>query len=285
MTISRKRWVTKKVARRAAMAIGGLPALLNIGANRTPRIRAITYHRFGNVLRDPFCVSPRDFAIQMRWLAEKNLAMTLDDLLAFVRGERLLQDGSVLVTMDDGYRSVYTEALPILRHYRIPAVTYVTTSRVGHDGIEGNHPEPFMSWDEIGQLIKGGLTIGSHADTHRSLGRLNLDEAREEGQRSRESIKRNLGCDAQSFAYPFGMLPDHNNDTARVLADAGYSTIFTSLHGPIVTGADPTRLPRVKVEGGEGQSQFRQLCQGAMDVWRMIDGTLWHLQQPRNGSI
>jgi peptidoglycan/xylan/chitin deacetylase (PgdA/CDA1 family) len=278
MTISRKRWVTKKVARRSVMAVGALSALFNIRSSGRPRIRAITYHRFGNALRDPFCVTRHAFEGQMRWLAEHGLAVSLDDVLAFMRGERVFRDGSVLVTIDDGYRSVYTEALPIMREYRIPAVAYVTTSLVGHGGVEGNHPEPFMTWDQIGRLIEGGVTIGSHAHTHRSLGQMRLDEAREEAQRSRESIERNLGRETRSFAYPFGMLPDHSRDTARVLAEAGYTTVFTSLHGPIVKGVDPTRLPRVKVEGGEDLWQFRLLCQGAMDVWRMVDGTLWHLQ-------
>ncbi len=60
-----------------------------------------------------------------------------------------------------------------------------------------------------------------------------------------------LGVDAESFAYPYGMRPDHSPDTARVLAELGYTSIFVALHGAMRRGTDPLNLPRIKVEGGE----------------------------------
>jgi hypothetical protein len=69
--------------------------------------------------------------------------------------------------------------------------------------------------------------------------------------------------------------------TERVLAEAGYDVAFHSMHGPIEAGMDPIRLPRVKVEGGEGLWMFRLLSGGAMDAWRVVDENLYHLQRVR----
>jgi peptidoglycan/xylan/chitin deacetylase (PgdA/CDA1 family) len=280
MTISFRRWLSKKAARTLVMLSGAVPATVRQAAvPQASRVRAVTYHRFGESVRDPFCVSRDIFDEQMRWLAERELAVSLEDVMAFVRGERKLKDGSVLVTMDDGYRSVYSEALPVFRKYKIPAVAYVTTSLIGTKSPD--EPEAFMTWKELAELSQAGITVGSHAHTHRSLGKMSLDEAREEARCSRELLEQNLGREVRSFAYPFGMMLDQSEQTAQVLCDSGYTSVFLSLHGPITAGADPVRLPRIKIEGGEGAWRFPLLCQGAMDGWRIVDDNLWYLQRPR----
>lgn len=282
MTVSLRRWLSKKAARTLVMLSGAVPAALRAATiSRLPTVRAITYHRFGNSVRDPWCVDQRMLDEQMRWLAERNLAVSLEDVLAFVRGERKLQDGSVLVTIDDGFGSLHSEALPVLRNYGIPAVAFITTGLIGTDGKDQGSPERYLSWDEVARLEQTGVTIGSHAHTHRSFGRMSVSEALEEAQRSRELLETNLGHEVRSFAYPFGMMSDQNEHTARLLADSGYTSVFMSLHGPISPGADPIRLPRIKVEGGEGAWRFPLLCQGAMDNWRIVDDNLWYLQRAR----
>jgi hypothetical protein len=119
MTESVLRWRVKKAARKAVV-LGSL-ASSSIAVRRLAgksKVRAITYHRFGHVDRDPWWVPPRVFDEQMRWLAERSLAVSLDDVLRFARGEIDLPTGSVLVTMDDGSSSVSTVAAPILRRSR-----------------------------------------------------------------------------------------------------------------------------------------------------------------------
>jgi hypothetical protein len=87
-SISRCRWHLKKAARNrlaiTARASGGLP--VRGPARAGPRVRALTYHRFGECPYDPFCVSPQDFDTQTRYLAENGLAVSLGDLEAFVAG-------------------------------------------------------------------------------------------------------------------------------------------------------------------------------------------------------
>jgi len=246
-------------------------------ARRGPTVRVLTYHRFGDAHRDPWCVSAAVFEEQMRWLAERRLAVSLDDVERFVRGEIDLPDGAVLVTMDDGFSSVLHIAAPIMQRHRIPSVAYVTTSFVGTTSVSG---ERYLTWDEVKQLPQAGVTVGSHAHTHRSVAQLDPQAAREEGQRSKQLLEQHLGTPVRSFAYPFGMRPDESPATARMLAGCGYSTVFIAQHGTLRRGADPIRLPRVKVEGGEPPWMFKLLCQGGMDAWKLFDDTLWKLQKP-----
>lgn len=280
MTISTLRWAVKKTAR-MAMVLGsfvtGSLALRRL-AGRGPTIRVITYHRFGEAVRDPWCVSAAAFEAQMRWLAERGLAVSLDQVERFVRGEIDLPDGSVLVTMDDGFSSVLHIAAPIMQRYGIPSVAYITTSHMGTVNVSG---EPYLTWDEVARLPAAGVTVGSHAHTHRSIAKLTAEQVREEGRVSRQLLEQHVGLPVKSFAYPFGMRTDESDMTARVLTECGYDSIFIAQHGTLRSAANTlARLPRVKVEGGEPMWMFKLLCRGGMDAWKLFDDTLWKLQRP-----
>lgn len=280
MSVSRARWITKKLARRSAAF--GMASTAALAARRkfdaTPTVRALMYHRFGDSTRDPLCVDVETFEKQVRWLAEENLAVSLDQLVAFLESRGSIRDGAVLITVDDGYLSVLSHMAPILHRYGVPAVAYVTTGRLGSGGL--NAPERYLSWDEVARLPELGITVGSHAHTHSSLGRMPLAQARDEGARSRELLQSRLGIEADSFAYPYGMRPDHTPATAAVLRELGYRTVFIAMHGAIHPGTDPHCLPRIKIEGGEGLTMFKLACRGALDIWRLFDEVGHRLQQP-----
>lgn len=279
--IRQSRWYLKKAARRglamAAWASGSLAISRQVVSKS--RVRVLTYHRFGDSVFDPFCVRPEDFAAQMRYLAENQLAVSLPQIDAFLAGEADLPDGSVLVTVDDGFRSVLSEMLPILHEYAIPAVAYISPGLINEEeAATAEGPEPYLTWDEVMRLATEGMVIGSHGWSHRSLGRMGPLEVRDEAVRSRETLEQRLGVDVTSLAYPYGTMADFSNTTANILAETGYTTAFTSQHGAITPDVDPIALPRIKVEGGEDLRMFRLLCRGAMDGWRLVDRALWRLQ-------
>ncbi len=280
--ISLPRWVAKKSARRAlatAMTASGALAIRRALA-RVPRVRVLTYHRFGEIGRDPFCISRRDFESQIRFLAESKRAIGLEDLLRFVQGRHELAPGSALVTIDDGFESTFSEALPILRHHAVPAVAFVTPSLIENPDAERTEAERYMTWKELEQLAEGGVVVGGHGYRHASFGGLDFAQAKEQGVRARELLESRLGGTVVSFAYPFGTLRDFSDVTRCALAEAGYALVFTAQHGSVRAGMDPHELPRVKVENGDTIRLFESLCDGAMDPWRAVDAGLTRFQRP-----
>lgn len=276
--MSRARWIVKK-ATRAACAIGGAAPSRLRSLRGGPVVRSLTYHRFGDVKGDAFWVSAAELDAQMGWLAQHGKAVSLDDVAEFVAGRRTLPHDAALITIDDGSVSTLRVAAPILARHRIPAVAYVTSSLIGLGDL--GHGERFLSWEELRELADSGITIGSHAHTHRSLGKMPPHEARDEARRSKETIEQKLGRPVTSFAYPFGTHGDFTPETEQALRDAGYTLAFNSKHGAIRPGMDPISLPRVKVEGGEASWMFRLAASGGMDAWRLVDDNLWRLQRVR----
>ena len=273
------RWYCKKAARRALALTAwgsGWLALRRI-LERGPSVRVLMYHRVRDARRDPFTVSPREFREQMEWIASRRLAVSLDELRDFLSGGKALRRGSVLVTIDDGYRDLWTEALPTLQRLGIPAVAFVTVDEVASD--RSGDARERLSWAEVAALPGRGIAVGSHSWSHRSLAALEPEQVRFHARESRLQLERRLGRAVTSFAYPFGTRADFSAMTRRVLREEGYDCAFTAQHGAVAAGADPHALPRVKVEGGDGMWTFKLLVAGAMDPWRWIDRFLWRVQQ------
>jgi peptidoglycan/xylan/chitin deacetylase (PgdA/CDA1 family) len=285
-SVSTVRWLLKK-ASRSVVAKGSrfiketFP--IEHGA-RTIKVRALTYHRFGDIAQDPFCVSAKEFAVQMQIIARAGLAISLTQLQSFLEGRIQLPRDAVLVTVDDGYRSLRTVALPILQQFAIPAVAFVSPGMIGRTRHQApTEVEDYLTWKDVTFLAQHGLNVQSHGWSHRSLPWLDPTEARNELIFSKDVLDRRIGA-VTAFAYPFGTRADFNPDVATMVEQAGYQMGFTSQHGPICPGDDCLTLNRTKVERGETEATFSSLVHGGLDAWRWVDRALWRIQASRRGQ-
>lgn len=166
--ISPLRWYLKKAARRITIAAGANLAKIRRASPGTPQIRVLTYHRFSQQKFDPVAVRPQDFEQHLRWLKSN---VDLLDQATFQRacsGDANLGRDAVLLTVDDGHRSFFEHAWPLLEAYEVPAILFVCPGL-----IETESPSrKFMTWDQLRTVSRGGITVASHGHSHRSLGRL-----------------------------------------------------------------------------------------------------------------
>ena len=104
--------------------------------------------------------------------------VSLDDIAAAATGARRLPDKAILLSFDDGYRSIYTRVFPLLKAYRYPAVAALVGSWMEErpDGtvLYGDSVVPrsdFISWDEAREMQASGLVeFASHSyDLHRGI--------------------------------------------------------------------------------------------------------------------
>lgn len=123
-------------------------------------------------------------------------SITFEDFLAFKEGTKQLCDRPVILVFDDGRKSTYTLALPILQKYGFVGVTAVITGKVGTS-------QAFMDWTEINLLKSYGWGITSHSVNHLSFNSLNNNSAEMEYIDSQLAIFGNTGYVAKAFVYPF----------------------------------------------------------------------------------
>jgi peptidoglycan/xylan/chitin deacetylase (PgdA/CDA1 family) len=149
----------------------------------------------------------------------------------FLAGEAL-GGKDVVVTFDDGGRSFTDCALPVLDEFSAPATIYVVAGFPGYRGRDLD----FLDWDELGELTRRGVDIGSHALGHLPLVDLEIDDVRREVFGATEVFERH-GISPTTFAYPYGR---RSEAIKRVVRDAGFSAAFTIKKG----GRDAFELRR-----------------------------------------
>lgn len=102
-----------------------------------------------------------------------------------------------------------------------------------------------MSWEQVAQLHRGGVTFGSHTCTHEILTTIPLAEAEEEIAASREHMEEKLGAPCRLFSYPNG---DCSEGVRDLVQQAGYKLAFLNQQPGIWTkNCDPYLIPRVNV--------------------------------------
>jgi peptidoglycan/xylan/chitin deacetylase (PgdA/CDA1 family) len=177
------------------------------------------------------------------------------------------------ITFDDGYAGVYEYAYPILRQNGFEAVLYVTTSALDQGGaqhpheIPGFYPgEPTLTWAQVREMSKGGITIGSHLCHHLDMRKLNPETGMEQLGRSRDIISQKLGAPCKHFAYPFGLFNARN---VHWVGKLGYESAVTVRHSLVPDNLDPLRIPRMGV-APENSADFEGMLRGDLDYLLIV---------------
>jgi peptidoglycan/xylan/chitin deacetylase (PgdA/CDA1 family) len=202
----------------------------------------LTYHSLDES-RSPISVSGAAFRRHVEWLArERVTVLPLESLLAD-REER----DAVAITFDDGFRSVATEAAPVLRERGWPAVVFVVSDRVGQTNDWGDRPAPgipslpLLDWPALGRLAEGGFALGAHSRTHPRLPALDDAVLGDEVGMSGDRIARETGRRPSAFAYPYGAV---DRRVARVVGER-YASAVTTEHRVLRSHEDRALIPRL----------------------------------------
>jgi peptidoglycan/xylan/chitin deacetylase (PgdA/CDA1 family) len=174
----------------------------------------------------------------------------LPRLLAGLEDPATLPARAALVTFDDGYRSLVSNALPVLRDARCPAVAFVPTDYVGawneFDADSHEPREPICSWDELVELSRAGVSVQSHGQSHVAFSELDGPRISGELSGSKATLDTRLGTPVEAFSFPYGDPGRDASATDRHLRGAGYRAAFLYGGGVVdVATADPLRIPRL----------------------------------------
>ena len=225
-------------------------------SNGYQTIPILCYHRFG-LKKSRMVVTPENFSEQMAYLHDNGFrVISLSDLVAFVNGEKSVPKKSVVITMDDGYKSAYQYAFPILKKYEFPATIFVYSDFIGTtDG---------LSWKEMKEMVASGLVdIQPHSKSHSNLGiRKQTEDEHFYQQRIKTEItvpthlfSKHLNTVMYAYAYPYG---DTNQFVIKNLENHHYTLGATVQPGGNPSFAYPYMLRRNMVFGEEGIDAFKR---------------------------
>jgi peptidoglycan/xylan/chitin deacetylase (PgdA/CDA1 family) len=190
-------------------------------------VPVLSYHQFSLDKSNRMTVTAGSFEEQMKFLKENGYrVITMDQLFDFLQLRGQIPQKSVVITIDDGWRSAYEIAFPILRKYGFPATLFVYTDLISSSNSKT------LSWDLIKEMQSGGFDIQCHSKTHVNMTELGANESfrnyteriNSELDESSKIFKNRLNKECKYFAYPYS---DTNSIVVSLLKRKGFRGAFT----------------------------------------------------------
>jgi peptidoglycan/xylan/chitin deacetylase (PgdA/CDA1 family) len=191
----------------------------------------------------------------------------LDDVL-----KRGTEGASILISFDDGYRSNYDVAVPLLEEFGFTGWFFVSSGRhrnseTGGSTVDGEPAESFMSFQEMRDLIDRGHVIGCHSHSHIGLSdQLSDADLVREIPESRAILQNALGDPIDNFCWVGGGEHTYSARAARAIEDAGYSHAFMTNLLVATNQTDPLWIERTNLEADWPLSTVRFYLSGVMDL-------------------
>ena len=226
------------------------------------------YHRLVDKVHYPGTeITPAVFEAQMKELKDRGITViSLQDLLAWKRGEKSIPPRCAVITFDDGWKSQYEVAWPIMKKLGYTFTMFIYTEGVAGASLGGGQA---ITWEMLADMRDNGIDIEAHSATHQDLReghpvmliqpggkrtKKKLTGAEYEQWIQNEVVgcktllEQRLGIKVNCFAVPFGTYNEHVKEIAR---NAGYEAMFTVYGQPITYTSPMDALGRYAIEANK----------------------------------
>jgi peptidoglycan/xylan/chitin deacetylase (PgdA/CDA1 family) len=252
----------------AAPVAAAPPKITKPVVDQTAQTIIFCYHRLVDKVRYPGTeITPAAFEAQMKELKDHGITViSMQDLLAWKRGEKNIPPRCAVITFDDGWKSQYEVAWPMLKKFGYPVTMFIYTEGVRGGSLGGGEA---ITWEQLADMRDNGVDIEAHSATHQDLreghsimlastggkrtrakltGPQYEQWVRNEVVGSKELLEQRLGIKVDCFAVPFGNYNEHVKELAR---NAGYEAMFTVYGQPITFTSPMDSLGRYAIEANK----------------------------------
>jgi glycosyltransferase involved in cell wall biosynthesis len=218
-----------------------------------PGTPILMYHAFGKPGEQAsrFVLPIRRFIQQMnllKWLGYR--VLSLENFQQYFINGSLPPEGSVILTVDDGYADFYDLVYPTLRRHGFTATVFIVSEKAGTcndwTSLHELSGRPLLTWDEIREMGQYGIQYGAHSRTHARLLALASDRMHGEIAGAKADLENVLDTPITAFAYPYG---EYNIEAQDALLNAGFRAGFSANSGLNILGSPSFAFHRIEVEG------------------------------------
>jgi len=252
----------------ATPVVAASPKITKPVVDQTAQTIIFCYHLLVDKVRYPGTeITPAAFEAQMKELKDRGITViSMQDLLAWKRGEKNIPPRCAVITFDDGYKSQYEVAWPILKKYGYPFTMFIYTEGVRGGSLGGGGA---ITWEQLADMRDNGVDIEAHSATHQDLreghtitlaspggkktrtkltGPQYEEWMQNEVVGSKQLLEQRLGIKVNCFAVPFGNYNEHVKEIAR---NTGYEAMFTVYGQPITFTSPMDSLGRYAIEANK----------------------------------
>jgi len=243
-----------------------LGAVLAAGAFWKPALEPLVgvpilvYHHFGTTVTDSMTVTTPVFASQLKRIRDGGYkVIALRELVAYLRGQGPAPaPRTVVITVDDGHRTIYTDMAPLVKSYSVPVTMFIYPSAI-------SNAKWALTWPQIKELHATGLfEVESHTYWHPNfrIEQKRLDRQAYEKfvdwqmRRSKEVLEQRTSARVELLAWPFGIYDRWLMSAAQ---GAGYTAGFTLERRPVTVSDPIMSLPRYLVTDADRGAAFDRI--------------------------
>ena len=220
----------------------------------------LLYHRLGQVSPDEMTVTTPVFEAQLKLIQERGYKVIPLAALMTALGDSAasLPERAIVLTADDGHRTVYSDMFPLIQRLKIPVTLFIYPSAI-------SNADYAMTWAQLAEMKASGLVdIQSHTFWHPNfyVERKRLTPAayekftQDQLLKSKAVLEQRFGEKVDLLAWPFGIRDDQLDQWAQA---AGYVAAFTIERRPVTRSDKMMALPRFIVTNLDRGERFVSL--------------------------
>ncbi len=207
----------------------------------------LTYHRFGNSKYKSTNIKLEQFEQHLQYLQDNNYTVwPLSKVISTILEGKKFPPKTVAITVDDAYKTTYTNAYPRLKAKKFPFTVFVSTHSVDVKS------KNYMSWDNMREMSLNGGEFANHSLNHPAYMTRGDSESREDWERrarkeiekAQTRLQKELGATTNAqpklFSYPFG---EYNQEVADLLKELDYVGVVQT-SGVVDASSDLRAVPR-----------------------------------------
>lgn len=215
------------------------------------RVAVLGYHDFSATQRETAMrIRSSKFRQQMEVIKKSGIpVITMTDFIAWKDDGKSIPDKAIVITLDDGWKSVYTDAYPVLKEFGFPFTLYLYKDYVDGGG-------KALTTEMIREMMANGATIGSHSVSHpfpqkvksqKKKGAEAYDKFLDvEMGGAKDFLEGKFKVPVTTYAYPGGYFTEEMLLKAE---QVGYGHLFTVQPGKVKRSIPNNLLPRYVILG------------------------------------
>ena len=227
--------------------------LLKNGEKSNNSLPVLMYHYFydrkkGEIGKNANWMEISKFEEQLKYLLDNDYYFpSWKEVEDFVEQKIDLPKKSVVITMDDGNKSIYKLAIPLLDKYKVPATAFIITKKFNTKNLRKYKNSTINFESHTDNMHRAGGNIG-HGGIFTAL-------SVNEGTKDLKTSIEKLGGHSNALAYPYG---DVTDTTIKAAKNAGFRVAFTTENSKVKPGMNKYRLPRVRMSVGVSIKSFKR---------------------------
>lgn len=230
------------------------------------KVPILCYHRFGAEVSDSMTIKTFSFAEQLAWLKTNGYTVIpLDTAMRYLNGKvKSIPAKSVVITVDDAHKSVYSDMAPLVKKYKIPVTLFVYPSAI-------SNAKYAMSWEQLRELeTTTFFRVESHTYWHPNFKQEKKKLSPSEYQKfvdkqlggAKKKLEERMGHEVKYLAWVFGI---YDGELETKAAQSGYAAALTIDRAHASSAKKPTSQPRYMVVSKHDIKAFERMVNGTED--------------------